>query len=364
VYDDNVNISSTNRQGDVSFVIRPGLQLQLGEAAENPVSVLSGNFADNMLPFYSAVPAAKDKNYLTLDYTAAIERYVWLDQYDSDNQQVQLSTHYTFNRLTLQLASTFQDVTQNNVTAGERVHQQSNMTTFTADYRVSSKTSLELNYNQELNHYLTGGQIDSQRFKLGGTYDFHLSSKTDLFGQYNHGWDNVAQGADATYDEIDVGLNGKLTSKISGTAQVGYQRREYAGFSTTTDGVVASVNLQARLQRRTTVGLGTTRALNPSINTVNDSYWATRVDLTLNHTLPGGKTTLSLGGAYENDNYNAGALSSGREVNRWTGTAGVGYTLTKWFLLTARYQYQKNDDNQNSSSFYQNIVTLSAAVHY
>jgi len=229
VYDDNVNISPTNRQGDVSFVVRPGLELQIGDAGETQESALGSSFADGMLPFYSGSPATGEGNYLTLDYTAAIERYVRLDQYNSDNQQVQLNTHYAFNRLTLQLASTFQDLTDNNVTAGGQTHEQSNTTTLNADYLVSSKTSLELNYHQELNHYLSGGQIDSQQYELGSTFDYHLSSKTDVFGQYSHGWDNVSEGADAMYNQVEVGISGKLTSKIFGTAKVGYPRTSSSG---------------------------------------------------------------------------------------------------------------------------------------
>jgi len=366
IYNDNINISSANKQGDLSFVVRPGLQLQLGGAMESLASGLGGGFANPMASFFTGNELIPRQTHLSLDYTAAIERFLRLDQYDAINHSVDLSTSYDFDRLGFGLGYRFQDLTGGNITVGERVHSQVHSINFSADYRLNSMFSVGLHYNQESDRYLTSGGIDSQRYEVGSTFYYHMTSRTDLSAQYDHGWYTLSQGESAQYDEVWIGISGRLTGKTTGFVRIGYRHQGFDSSSSSFDTPVCSLGLRSQLLDRTWATVEVARSVAATINVVNNYYVTTRFGLTLNHALPNRNVTFSVGGAYEKYDYEYGTASSGLYSDVWTGTIGMGYNLTEWLHLGARYQYQLMQSNQTGggANFDQNIVSLNAGVRF
>ena len=371
VYNDNITIAETHPPSDLSFVVQPGLLLQVGEPPAGQTSGTNHPVSDRLWPFVGGgfVPVAirdwvsRGRSYFLLDYTAAIERFARLDQFDTVNHEALLDTHLKFNQFSLDAVDRFQDVTAPNIIAGARVHEESNTADLNGEYRLSTKTSVGLECHQQFHHYLTAGQIDNEEYQLAGTFYYHLS-KLDLFSQYNHGWVNVAQGADIDYDEGNVGVRGRLTSKITALAKVGYQNRESAGSTGGTAGMVTSVRVRAEFDPRTLASVELSRAIHPSITDLNESYWGTRVGLLLSHTLPNEKFTFGIGAAYEKDDYDVGVVRSVRQDDHWMTTVGVSERLNKWLAVGCRYQYQQNHSSQPGRSSVQNIVSLQATADF
>jgi hypothetical protein len=332
-FNDNVFISPT-KQGDFSWLISPGILLEYGKASHN---------------------------YITLDYTAQIERFYRLTSEDANNHLVAFRTHLGLDRLTLDLSHDFRDRTEDNVEVGGRVEERQNITHANAEYQISSKTAVGLHYRQEFHEFFAPGQINYDTYEVGGDFYYRAFSKTDLFGEVNYGWVNEQVGSDQEYWEINAGLRGRLTSKITGTVKGGYQHRKF-DVSTIGDinSFVASVGLQAALTKRTTADLTVSRSVDPSITSAGDTFTATRVEATLRHRARAERLVLTLGGAYEHDDY--GQLNRGDDV--WEARAGVSYAFTRWFELGAFYRHTRDESSLSAFSFNQNVATIQASLHY
>lgn len=331
-FNDNVFISPI-KQGDFSWLISPGILLEYGSPSQN---------------------------YITLDYTAEIVRFYRLTSQDTDNHVVTFKTHFDLNRLTLDLTHNFRDRTDQNVEVGTRIQERQNVTSAQAEYRISSKTGVGLNYRQEFHEFFAAGQTDYDVYEIGGSFFYRAFSKTDFFGQFNYGRVDEQGGADQEYEEINLGVRGKLTSKITGTAKAGYQHRQFDSGIGDLNSFVASVGLQAALSARTTAELIVSRNVDPSITSAGNAYTATRVEASVRHRALGEKLTLIVGGVYEHDDYKLPA----RRDDIWEGKAGVSYSLTKWLEIGALYQHKRNDSSSGALSFNQNVGTIQASVRY
>lgn len=336
-YNDNVFLKSNNKQGDFSFITSPGLQMVYGQ---------------------------NDQNFITLDYTAAFERFVRLTSQDADNQFVKLNGHFEVQKLTIGVSHAFQDIKGANTQVGATVRSRDNITNLDLEYRISSKTSLGVGYSQSLHDYITTGMIDSQECSPYAALYYHMTPKSDLFCRFAYGWIDVDQGPDSTYQEADIGVRGKLTNKLTGIARVGYQHWSFTSGLNDINAFVMSADLQAQLTKRTTWTLGASRRINPSPVDLGNSYEATRVDSRLIHKLPGKKVSLWLGGAYEYDEYELPMGGTNREDNFFEVSAGVAWDVTKWMQLSAEYLFWENQSRWALVEFNRNLASIHARVHF
>ena len=337
----------------------------------------SGRFNDNLLlspkspqadfsavvsPTVGFLYGQPNRTYLGIDYTAELERFDTLQQYDADNEFVTLDAQAQFDRLTMRLAHAFRDVAGPNSEISMWGREQRNTTTFNNEYKLNTKTSLGLAYHQLINSYLTKGKVDYQEFTVSGTLYYHLFPKTDLFSEINQGWVQMQRGANAMYEEVNVGFRGKITSKITGTAKVGYQHREFTWSTVPNwDAAVASIALEARLSTRSYLDLVLARAIEPSGIQLNDSYLLTEFSLYGHYRL---FRTVELvgGGSYSDREYKA--TPAGLALNTWGARIGVSYDLTKWIQLSALYRYRNADYASLDTTASQKFVSLNVVIHY
>ncbi len=335
-YNDNVFLQE-KEQGDFAFVVSPGMQFILGQSQQN---------------------------FIGLDYTASFERFVRFDSQDANNQFLKLDSRFEVNKLTLAASHLFQDIEGPNIQIGGRVHSRDNITHLSAEYRMSSKTSLGLGYDQYLHDYRLSGLIDSKEYAPYVALYYHMTPKFDLFCRLGLGWVRVDDGNNATYEQAEIGVRGKLTSKITGTAQVGYQHRSFSQNYEDINTVVASADLQAQLTRRTALDVGVSRSVNPSPSVYQNSYEATRVEARLIHTFPRKKINLWIGGAYEFDEYENPIDGADREDDFCEASVGVAYDISKNIHLSLEYLFWNNDSTFDELSFTRNLVSFHARVHF
>ena len=334
-FNDNLLLGPKNPQADFSAVVSPTVGFLYGQP---------------------------DRTYIGIDYTAELERFDTLQQYDADNEFVTLDAQAQFDRLTMRLGHSFRDAAGPNSEISMWGREQRNTTTLNNEYKLNSKTSLGLTYRQVFNSYLTKGQVDYQKFIVGGTFFYHLFPKTDLFGQFNQGWVQMQRGANAMYEEVNIGFRGKITSKITGTAKVGYQHREYTWPTVPSwDAPVASVALEAKLSARSHLDLELTREIEPSGIELNDSYLRTDFSL-LGHYRLFRTVELVMGGNYSDREYKT--TPAGLALNTWGIRMGLNYDLTKWIQLGALYRYRNADYASLDTTASQNFFSLNVIIHY
>jgi hypothetical protein len=337
-YDDNILITPHNRIGDTSFTVSPGLQLLYGDLTHN---------------------------YLSLDYTLGLERFYRRTDFDATDHYVTFHSLFNFSRLKLQVDHTFKDETSQNLQVATRIEEQQNLTSASAEYSVNQYFSIGALYHQEFHHFPTPGQIDNELYDPGVALYYHLSPKTDLFGEFDYGWADVAKGENQQFETGSVGMRGKITSKIRGQLQVGYENRTYSGSTPSVATTVASVSLHGDFTPHTFADLVFSRQISPSVTNADASVTTTRVDLTVNEKIYHEKFLVYVGGAYEHDEY--GQVVSGG-VNRTDdvleGRAGAKYFATKWLEFGASYRYQYDRSTVASVTFDQDLVSVDALVHF
>ncbi len=335
-YDDNVMVTR-DAQGDFSFVVTPGLQLVYGQASQN---------------------------FIALDYTAAFERFVRLTSQDADNQFVKFDTHFETGHLMLGISHLFQDVKGPNTQIGARIRSRDNITHLNAEYELSSKTSIGIGYDQYLHDYDMGGLYDSQEYSPHVSLFYHLTPKTDLFCRFAYGWVRADEHASATYQQVEIGLRGKITSKVTGTARLGYQHRSFTSDLGDINTVVGSLDLEARLTQRTVLNLIVSRGVYPSPSIVKDYYESTRLECKLTHKLPGKKIGLWIGGLYEWDDYEHAPAGVDRQDNFVEASVGITYDVKKWLELGAEYLFWNNSSSLDELQFTRNLISVHARIHF
>ena len=339
-YDDNILITPHNRIGDFSFLISPGLQLVYGDL---------------------------NHNYLSLDYTLGLERFYRRTDFDATDHYVKFHSLFNFSRLKLQVDHTFKDETSQNLEVATRTEEQQNLTSVSAEYSLSQYFSIAALYHQEFHHFPTPGQIDNELFEPGMAVYYHLTPKTDIFGEFDYGWANVAQGDDQQFESASLGLRGKITSKIKGQVQVGYENRDFYGpaHASSIATVVATGSLHGEFTKHTSADLVISRQISPSITNAASSVTTTRADFTLNEKVYHEKFLVYVGGAYEHDDYGQSvSVGPNRVDDIVEGRVGIKYFATKWVEFGASYRYQYDRSTVSTVTFDQDLVSVDALVHF
>lgn len=338
-YDDNIFIAPEGQEkSDFYFTTSPGVYLLYGD---------------------------QKRNFLLLDYTMGIQRFVRQTSEDTLNHTVAFSGHVSLDKLAFSLTHSLTDIRGANIEVAERVSELRNVTQTDAEYRLSSKTSVGLNYRQEFRDFDKRTLIDWQTYEPGGTFYYHVTPKTHLFGQFNYGWVNVDQGNNnAVYQEADIGVRTLPGSKLVGTIKGGYQHRDFDGSADTINRWVASAALEANFTDRTSAELSGTRNVSPSVTATDNNYTLTRVQLTLRQKLWRKKVVLMAGGGYERDDYEEKIAGQTRRDDYWEATVGADYNITTYFQVGASYRYRKNNSTINSVSFNDNIASVHVLLHF
>jgi hypothetical protein len=128
---------------------------------------------------------------------------------------------------------------------------------------------------------------------------------------------------------------------------------------------VATVSLHGDFTRHTFADLVISRQISPSVTNAAASVTATRADFTVNQRIYREKFLVTVGGAYEHDEYGQ-AVSGGvnRQDDILEGRAGVRYIATKWLEFGASYRYQYDRSTVSTVTFDQNLVSVDALVHF
>ena len=321
------------------------------------------DFTEVISPEVGFLYGQSHRTYIGVDYKAEIERYFTYEKYDANNQYVTLDTQAQFDHGTVRLQQAFQDVTSPSYEVSGFSREQLPRTDVNGEYRLNSKTSAGLDYHQEFHDWLTAGRIGYRQFDVGGTFYYHLFPKTDLLGQFNQGWVQMDHGANAIYEELNIGFRGQLTSKITGTATIGYQHREFDSSSVPDwNEPVASIRLQAQLTERITAALTASRTINPSSTYPDRSYVVNNLDLNVNYRLFRA-VRLTVGGGYLGARMSAANIVENYMREELTARVGMSYDLTKWVQIRTRYECTGRDYTITGNAM-ENAAILHVNIHY
>ncbi|MBI4424800.1 MAG: outer membrane beta-barrel protein [Elusimicrobia bacterium] len=176
-----------------------------------------------------------------------------------------------------------------------------------------------------------GGLLNRYEASGGGSAGIRLQPKTRLYLAYHRSviHYSAGRGSHSRSHHLDVGVDGRLTSKVSGKAQVGAQFRRYASppgpGGSAPSFLQTQVQLAFRPDSRNELTLRAFRDVNEATFASNAYYVATGGALGAAHTYH--RVTLSAHGSAQVDRYPEAATTGGVTATRRDGLYGAGAGL-------------------------------------
>jgi hypothetical protein len=333
VYDDNIFISNTDRQGDVIFNIGAGLALELGD--------------------YRTL----QENYLLLEYIATGYFFSKYTDQNSFGQNASLLGQYRFNQLAVQLESVYQYINgaQRQVGGFTTRNILANDLRFVYDW--SEKTTFDLELGQNANVYDSPYNSSYSYQALAGM-DYLIMPKVAIGMEGIVGFTDAQNNPDQTYQIINGRVKYDLTGKVALKATGGVQFTQYQSGGEPMDvSPVFSFGGEYLPFPNTAISLIGYRNLqvSPSIN--NQNYWSTGVELGITQ-LVAQKFQVGVAGGYENDYYvaNTSNTVATREDNFFFIEPQISYNFLRYLTASVFYQHRLNDSTLQVDTWYNNQV--------
>ena len=202
--------------------------------------------------------------------------------------------------------------------------------------------------------------LNRNRVNLGAQLYYNVSPKTNFFVEYNYSdisyEDNKAN--ESVGNSVGLGVNGHIASKVTGTAKITYDMRDYdhsvAGISDYNDLVGYYVSLEWQPTSRNTVRLSGQRRMEETLYENNRYFADTLISLYVSQKVYD-KWTASLTLSWEDMNY-AHANNDGtkRSDGLYTIRPEVDYQFKDWLSAGVWYQFRNRDSNVNGDDYNSN----------
>ena len=229
--------------------------------------------------------------------------------------------------------------------------------------------------NHNYNNYFskTYSMLDREEFLAGFDVSYKLQPKTTLFAAYRYGTLNYQSGYtnDATYNNVDLGVTGKLANKLTGTVKAGMQSRKYDkdlnNAKNTASTMQYSVQTVWMPIEKTDVTLYAKRG-NVEVNYGDARYYTTTLtDLSVSRMVR--KVKVGVGVSAEHQAYSDrqnSLVTTGKKRADDLTTARItaDYNVQKWMSLNLGYFYKDRSSNISSVKFNDSVITLGAKLMF
>jgi len=333
VYDDNIFISNTNRQGDVIFNIGAGLAIEMGDYRQ------------------------LQENYLLLEYIASGYFFSKYSAQNSFGQDASLLGQYRFNQLAVQLESNYQYINGAQRQVGGFTTRNILVSDLRFIYDLSEKTTFDLEFGQDANMY-NSPYNSSYFYQALAGMDYLVLPKVRIGLEGIVGFIDAQNNPDQTYQIVNARAKYDLTGKLALKATGGVQFTQYqSGGEPMNTSPVFSLGAEYLPFPNTTVSLLGYRNLQVSPSLSNQNYWATGVELGVTQ-LVAQKFQVGVSGGYENDYYipNTANTVATRRDNFFFIEPQISYNFLKYLTASVFYQYRFNDSDQQVNTWYDNQV--------
>jgi hypothetical protein len=341
LYDDNIFISNTDRQGDVIFNIGGGFALELGD--------------------YRTL----EENYLLLEYVAAGYFFSENTSQNSFGQNASLLGQYRFNQLAVQAESQYQYINGAQRQVGGFTTRNIILNDLRFIYDWSEKTTFDLELSQDSFIY-DDPYNSSYYFQATAGIDYLILPKTRVGLEGTAGYVTAENNPDQTYQMVNARFKYDLTGKIALKATAGVQFNQYAsGDQSMRVSPVWSLGGEYLPFPNTAISLITYRNLQVSPSLDNQDFWATGVELGITQTIAQ-KFQVGVAGGYENDTYvsNEKNVDADRVDNFFFIQPEISYNFLRYLTATIFYQHRFNDSNEQFYTWYDNQVGLELSAAF
>ncbi len=353
VYDDNVNLSQTNREGDLYTTIEPTIDLGYGQL---------------------------DGNYIALTY--APNAFIFLNKSENNALQhiIALNGQYRFPLLTLNLMQDVQildgtglnadtgtggSFTRTNLDVAGRTRLNVYSTRLNANYSLTGKTFLTGGIGYSVNEYetLISSSVLSGNIYFNYTYSPKLSIGLGFAGGYNS---VGSPSQDQTFQQINARASYELTGKVSASVTAGLEFRQVTGGGEQDNGSpVFDGSLFYQPFDGTSISLSFSRRTQNSATLAGQDFHSTSVTASARQRFLQ-KIFFGLTVGYENSEYfsTISGLSSLRSDDYYFLQASLDFTLTSFWTAGIYYFYREDQSTFSTFSFYDNQYGLRTSLTF
>lgn len=325
-YDDNIYIQAKNPTSDLLWSLSPGVTLGVGDLTGR-----KGGFA-------------------TLRYDGKAFYFTNNSELNSVDQVAALEVQWAGAKLTLGGTLGFSNITSPNTETGDRLNQKRYEAGLTATHDWSEKTTLGAAVSGQLVD--SKDQLNTQGGDLRMWADHEVSVLTKLGLGLKVGFVDVSEGSRQTFEQLLVRVNYAAASKVNVRLEVGGELRqiESGGHADVTPVFALQANYSP--YELLTVQLDGYRRVQPSIIDAGANTVVTGAGVRIGYRFLQ-RFELSVGGAYEQSNYEAlgSGSSSPRTDDYYLARIGLSYAFAESMRLTGFYQYRTNESTEADRSF-------------
>ncbi len=280
------------------------------------------------------------------------------------NPSLSVSLRKRYGRTTGTLLVSAQRESQPDPDVGARTQSWSYAAGLDARYPVNDRYYLTNSFHGSLRDYTdTAVYSNLTTYSEAVAINYIYTSKLDLNGAYTLGISDTSRSTKAYDHSFTVGASGSILPKLSGTINVGLERRisqSPQGGSEGFNSFNSGTSLRWMLSRRVTFS-----------GDLTDGFSTTATDVSVNRASAGLHSTVSL-----SNKYNCGAgiaytisdflgkAGAGRRDDMLQFDASIGLAITTHLRTTLAYLYMLNYSNLAAAEFDRQSVTLSISGTY
>ncbi|MDP8236377.1 MAG: outer membrane beta-barrel protein [Candidatus Erginobacter occultus] len=342
-YDDNIFLTDRDRKEDLIGVLVPGIALEF--------------------PW--------DENLLLLDYQASLFYYREYSDQNHDDHRLHGRISLLAAPFSLKAEDTFlKTSSRENTDFADRVERTENTGKAALIY-LANKFQVQGGYENYLYRYdervYRPYDHTEHRGILTGFLQVAPKTKSLLEYTYSRILYRDNKDRDGYYNEVRAGFIGEITSKLTGTAKIGYQERRYREDSIWDDyrGIVGYALLEQVFSREHDLRLAWERSVQESTFAGNSYYLLNRgwiyYSRQLDHKIRG---FIRL----QYSNYRYPESNLGREGKRrdniWEPEVGIRYQVQSWLAAEFKYRYRNRDSNWPEKDYRNNRFYLELSAIY
>ena len=336
VFDDNVNLSSTDKQSDILLTGGANVALRLGSDG--------GNF------------------YLSGVYGISYGSYLGGTDDPDLGHNLGLSASYRFAKLTLGLNVSVAIGAGATVDTGERTDRDSYFASLSASYAYSEKVSFNVTVGGTSQGY--ENLLSSRDTRINAFIDYTWTPKLQVGVGGAYGMSKAEEGDVQTSQSALVRASYTVTEKLSASGSVGVELRDTDGGENLSP--VFSIGAAYRPFERTTVSLNLNRRIYSSAVLEGQDYTATGVTFGVGQQLLS-RLGLSLSVGYESSEYFGAAqgVDASRNDKYLFFRSSLDWEAARWCRLGGFYEYSDSESTgEGARPFSRNRLGLQLSLMF
>jgi hypothetical protein len=352
------------REGGIrmwKFDVFPSASLR-GEYSDN-ITYLptagSGDFTWYLTPAFSAVTGTAKK--LSLSYAPSAQFYTTNTRYNAINHSASVSLSWPINRLSLGWAATYSDSLSAQYVVGGMTRGKNLSTTLNGTYDLATKLSLSSNlrftwsdYSGYSGAYATpaGGLIGYMDWGNDDWLRYRFTEKTSFSLGASVGSQRAQQGQGGQYYErLLASAAYQVSQKVSVTATVGPEWRQYGAGQADSVGLVFNLSGAWKPRDSTSLTLGASRSQSPSPVGAGQNYVNTSANFDVSQRILD-RHSVSAGVGLNNVTSANSSAGSGvaRDNNYLLLRTAFNTTIAQRWTFSLFYSHQQSLSGSSSGS--------------